>query len=29
MITLLQTLRGTGVPYRGGVYDDNALAQAA
>ena len=27
MITLLQTLRGTGVPYRGGVYDDDALAQ--
>ncbi|KIK02724.1 hypothetical protein K443DRAFT_53536, partial [Laccaria amethystina LaAM-08-1] len=27
MITLLQTLRGTGVPYRGGVYDDDASAQ--
>ena len=27
MITVLQTLRGTAVPYRGGVYDDDALAQ--
>lgn len=27
MVTLLQTLRGTGVPYRGGVYDDDASAQ--